>query len=222
MVTMTMPTKVQGVGGGWLKCPDHIGTFLMQITQSMEQAVDSKQKPLDGWKSSLSVICGTVPGAEGLQFDLILWNPKPDDEKQWDLRKQAAYLIATGLCTEKQLGTPVSIELADATDRFVFVTLGPNKDGDRLQLHYADIFHIDDPRAAKFPRSERHFALLPAHMRRDPKSFDLVALTGKADAVADAGGGGGGTANTANGVASSNGGAAASGAAAGGVNIDDL
>jgi len=230
-MTMQMPKKVQGAGGAWLDKP---GVYHCTISDVQENATDKDQKPLNGFKVQLSVLDGTVRDSVGCTernktFDLILFHPDPtksESSQEWSLRKQAAFIIGAGLVTEKQLGEAVSFDLNAAKDRQVIVALNrSDRSTDTktfLELAYADIFHIDDPRTEKFPKDAAAIRLLPPHMRRDPKSFDLVALTGKADAVADGGGDGGGTANTANGAAGSNGGGAASGAAAGGVNIDDL
>ena len=79
--------------------------------------------------------------------------------------------------TEEQLGgQEIDIDLTKAVGRNVIATLEEEKQDNGksfIRLSYADIFHIDDPRVAKFPRNERALSLIPAEHRRDPKSFQV-------------------------------------------------
>lgn len=217
-MTMQMPKKVQGAGKAWLDRP---GTYHCSISDVQEQATDKDEKPLNGFKVQLAVLDGTVRDSVGCTergkvFDLILFHPdstKSESAQEWAVRKQAAFIIAAGLVTEKQLGEQVSFDLNHAKDRQIIISLNrSDRSTDTktfLELAFADIFHIDDPRTEKFPKDAAAIRILPQSMRRDPKSFDLVALTGKADAtsaqpISHGGNGGGG------------------GQSAGGVDINDL
>ena len=46
-------------------------------------------------------------------------------------------------------------------------------------MNYANIYHVDDPRAAAFPKDKEALALLPAELRKKPEFFDAIASKSK-------------------------------------------
>ena len=176
------PETLPSGGGNWIDKP---GTYHLVVTVTEEQPVSRTKGMIDGFKVAFQAVEGTVRDRDGRftekdkTIDLIFWNPKLTDKNEglFARQKQAAFFVAAGLMREDQLGTEVDITLGDACGHHVIATMEEDeKDGKkRIQLAYADIFHIDDPRAAGFPRNEKALALVPATHRRDPASFNVVA-----------------------------------------------
>jgi hypothetical protein len=110
----------------------------------------------------------------------MFFNGKLTDKNEglFARQKQGRFFLATGLLTEDQLGTEVDIDLEDAVGRQVVLTL-EEQDGknDRkfLSLHFADIWHIDDPAVSHFPQCSASKGLIPPSHRRDLKSFQRTA-----------------------------------------------
>lgn len=173
------PDSLAHGGGNWM---DKAGTYHLIVTGTDETPVTKDKKPIDGFKVTVQALEGTVKDADGnfterdKTADLIFFNPKLNQKNEglFARQKQAAFFIATGLMTEAQLGTEIDIELKDAEGRQVIAVLEekelPNgKKG--VELSFADIWHIDHPRGASFPRCQKSLALIPPAHRRDPKSF---------------------------------------------------
>lgn len=174
------PETVDTGGGNWLDKP---GTYHLVLTAADEQPTKRNGEMMDAFRVTCQAIDGTVRDANGFTekdktVDLTFWNPKLTDKNEglFARQKQAKFFLATGLLTEEQLGTEVDINLGDAVGRQVIATLEERDGGDSgrtfLDLHFADIWHIDDPAAAKFPRNDKAIALVPKAHRRDPKSFE--------------------------------------------------
>jgi len=174
------PETVETGGGNWLTQP---GTYHVVITHTDESPTNAKGEMLDAFKITAQALEGTVKDDDGKfvekdkTVDLMFFNGKLTDKNEgmFARQKQGRFFLATGLLTEEQLGAEVDIDLEDAVGRQVVLTL-EEQDGknDRkfLSLHFADIWHIDDPAAAKFPQCAASKKLIPALHRRDPKSFE--------------------------------------------------
>lgn len=154
------------------------GCFHFQITNVDESPVDKKNTAIDGFKVEMAVLEGPQIGRT---LDLTFWYPKQSASEKandWAISKITAFLEASGLTTEADRGKKIKVELQDAVSRQVIanVQFKTNQDGTKskfLELAYANIYHIDNPnsRAAKCNKSQAALALVPAAMRRDPKSF---------------------------------------------------
>lgn len=178
--TLTTPKQVQGAGAAWLDVP---GRYHFAITDVDESPKKKSGELIDGTRYQIKVMEGPQ---KDRQFDLLLFNPNPvkDGDSEWPQRKISAMLIATGMMTEQQLGGDVSYDPQDMRVRQGVIDLSKDEHNSTaeksfLQLSYANIFHIDDPRVADAPKNGDALKLLPASQRREPKSFDLEKLTGK-------------------------------------------
>jgi hypothetical protein len=174
------PETVETGGGNWLTQP---GTYHVVITGADEEPHNAKGELMDAFRITAQALEGTVKDEDGMftekdkTVDLMFFNPKLTDKNEglFARQKQARFFLATGLLTEEQLGTEVDIDLENAVGRQVVLTLEEQDGkGDRkfLSLHFADIWHIDDPAVAKFPQCVASKKLIPAPHRRDPKSFE--------------------------------------------------
>lgn len=173
------PEAVESSGGNYLSSP---GTYHAVVTATEETPHSGKGQSLDAFRVTFQALEGTVKGNDGKftekdkTVDLLFWHPKLTDKNEglFARQKQAKFFIATGLLSESQLGQDVEIDLADAVGRQVVLTLEEQDgDGERkfLQLHFSDIWHIDDPAAAAFPQCAKSKALIPKSHRRSPDSF---------------------------------------------------
>ena len=167
--------------GGSGKFLNEPGTYHLAVMKVHEGQMP-EGKPIAGFCVTLSVLTGTVEGQGEKELNLTFFNGKLDskDKGEFARKKQAAFLIATGLMTPAQLGQRVlRIDLACAEGRQVIATLEhDNRDGaDKkfLQLAFANIFHPDDPRAAGFPKNAEALSLLPRDQRHPAEYFAPLA-----------------------------------------------
>jgi len=173
------PETFNAGGGNWLSEP---GTYHLIVTGVDEEATTKDGKVLDAFRVSFEALEGTTKDKHGdftgrkKTCDLLFWNPKLTDKNEGEFarKKQGRFMLATGLLDEGSAGKEVEINLESAIGRQVIATL-EQKEGkdDRkfLDLHFADIFHIDDPAGSKFPMCKRSLGLIPKSHHRDPKSF---------------------------------------------------
>lgn len=176
------PESLPTGGGNWLDKP---GTYHLVVTAVDEEPISRKKELISGFKVDFQALEGTVRDADGKfteedkTTDIVFFNPKITDKNEglFARQKQAAFFVATGLMTEDQLGkSGIKIDLKQAVGRHVIATMEEETSGQGkkfIRLAYADIFHIDDPRAANFPKNEKAMSLIPSAHRRDPKSFTI-------------------------------------------------
>lgn len=185
---MEFDTSEDISGGAFLKEP---GTYHLVCYDSQEAATDREGKPLDAFRISASVAAGTVPGQANKTVDLLFFHPKPTDKNggEFALKRRTRALIALSKVRPSEIGKRVSIDLTPETTvgRQFVATLEKVKDKDYLQLHFADIYHIDDPEAAAFPKAANIVAMLPADQRLTAKDFGVESATPTATSNAASG-----------------------------------
>ena len=166
----------EDVGGesSFLSAP---GTYHFSILD-VGEGVGPKGNPISGFCVHLVVEAGTTAGQESKEINLVFFSPKLDQSdaaQAWAKRKQAAFLIAAGLMRPDQLGKRVSVDLQAAKNRQIIVELEENEYEGRtnLQIRFANVYHVDDPRAKDFPKKAEVLALLPESQRvKDPAYFE--------------------------------------------------
>lgn len=174
-------------GGTYLATP---GTYHFKIDHVDEHPVGRDKQLLDGFRVELSVLDGPrdTDGnclEASKKIDITFFNPKLNskDNGEFARRKQAAFLIAAGLIDNSKLGQRVSVELSHAINRQLVaeVERGTDEHGQPkkfLELAFANIYHVDDPKAASCPKNAKALALLPKELRRDPVSFKAATASG--------------------------------------------
>lgn len=195
---MEMPESTDTGGGNFLREP---GTYHFACMEVDEQPTNKAgDKMLDGFRVVAEVLNGDTAGQEGKSVELMFFKPKLTDKNNGEMakKKQARFAIATGvLGAPKAAGEKVAVDLQQAVHRqFVAtVSLDDREDDPKkrfLQLHFADIFHVDDPAVAKVPKSEAALKLLPAGLRRTAGSFgkpgDKKPANGNGNGTAHPGG----------------------------------
>lgn len=179
----------EDVGGesSFLSAPGTYHTSILDVSEG----VGPKGNPISGFCVHLVVEAGTTEGQESKEINLVLFSPKLDQSdaaQAWAKRKQAAFLIAAGLMRPDQLGKRVSVDLQAAKNRQIIVELEENEyEGQvRLQIRFANIYHVDDPRAKDFPKKADVLALLPESQRvKDPAVYFEPLLKKKASTPAE-------------------------------------
>lgn len=166
--------------GGSGKFLDQPGTYHMAV-MSVQDGLTAKGEPMvgGGFTVHLSALAGTVKDQEERELSLSFFNGKLDSKDQGEFarKKQAAFLIATDLMRPDQLGSKgLSINLESAVGRQVIASLEQGKDKNGaptkfLSLAFANIYHVDDPRAKDFPKSPAALAILPKSLRHDAAYF---------------------------------------------------
>lgn len=213
---MEMPGSFD-TGGAFLSEP---GTYHLAVMDVNEQPTSRDGKLLDGFRVEAEVLGG--PQAKK-QVELMFFNPKLTDKNNGEMakKKQGRFVLATGVIQAAKPGEKVTVDLQLAKGRQFIATLALDDRGDDnakkfLQLHFADIWHVDDPTAAKCEFNQAAIKLIPANLRRSPESF------AKPDAKSKAGGSAGGN-GSANGNGSASGGQGQQQpVAAGAVDLNDL
>lgn len=176
--------------GGSGKFLNEPGTYHLAVMKIHEGQM-ANGKPISGFCVAMSVLAGTVEGQNEKELDLTFFNGKLDskDKGEFARKKQAAFLIASGLMTPAQLGQRgLSIDLSQAEGRQVIATLEhDNREGAEkkfLQLAFANIYHPDDPRAKEFPKNSEALSLIPNDQRHGTEYF--APLSKKPTAAASA------------------------------------
>lgn len=162
-------------GGAWLKEP---GWYLLRVAELDEQPTSKEGKAIDGIRAGLVVASG--PQADK-KFDLYVKNPNSahKDGGRFASKIRTAFVLATGLISEEQLGKSVTIDPQQAVHRLVVAQIDHQKDQagnptNFMELSYDNIYHIDSPKAAKSGAlDQKVIGLVPKDHRRDPKSFKL-------------------------------------------------
>lgn len=167
----------EDVGGGDGNFLTEPGTYHCSIT-GVAEGEGPSGKPIDGVTIRLSVLAGTVEGQQDKEFNLCLFAPDlsaSEKSQEWAKRKLTALAVATGLLSPDKLGQRFSADIRKAEGRQIILTLEEdNRDQERkyLQLSFANIYHVDDPRAAKFPKNSEALKLIPKELRKSAEYFE--------------------------------------------------
>lgn len=174
---MEMPESTDR-GGSFLDQP---GTYHFSVTAIDEHPSGNDGKLIDGFRVSCAVLAGTTNGQEKKEVDITFFNPKLTDKNNGEFakKKQARFALAVCLLDgPRKGGERVSIDLQQAIGRQFIATMEERKyakrdgsEGKSIDLHFADLWHVDDPEAAAYPKNEAALKLLPASLRKKPEQF---------------------------------------------------
>lgn len=162
------------------------GTYHMVVT-SVAENEGPKGNPIDGFTVGLSVLDGTSKDQKDKSTNLCLFSPdqsKSDKSQEWARKKQTAFAIASGLIDLKKLGGKVQIDLQKACGRQIVATFEHDEAGKYMQLSYANIYHVDDPRAANYPKDKEALAIIPKDQRKDAAYFGSLMKKGESTRTA--------------------------------------
>ena len=184
------PESLSG-GGKYVSKP---GIYHMLITAVNENPVGKDDKPLDGTDVSFVVLGGTNPDQEGKQLDILFWKPKERDDMA--SKRQTRFAIASCLIGHHQPGQRVSVNPQDTVGRQVVMKVSPKQmknqqtgayeDTKMMDMHYSDIWHVDDVEVKKenVPLHQESLAAIPAVLRKPVT--DVAAAAAVSPAVSPA------------------------------------
>jgi len=155
------------------------GTFHCVVNRVLD-GVDQKGNPLSGFNVQFTVLAGTVEGAASKEFNLTFFDPdmsRSEGSQRWATKKQTAFFVATNLMNLQAMGEEVEIDVAFSEGSQVVIQVEKDDDGKYLQLCWANIYHVDDPRAKEFPKDQQSLSILDAGNRKKPEYFE--SLTSK-------------------------------------------
>lgn len=168
------PESIEG-GGNFVDMP---GMYHAAITGVDESPVSNAGDPLSALKLTLSILAGTVPSQVGRTFSLTLWHPSAQDSSDMPKKKLTCFAIAANLIKDHVPGQRASVDPSQAMGQQLVLKLAPKRkknqttgeweDTDRLDLAYADIWHVDDEAIQKnsIPLCKKSLDLIPAGLRK--------------------------------------------------------
>ena len=180
---MTRTLNTSTSVGGESSAIQKPGTYHCTITHAAD-GESTKGNPMSGVCAVLSVLDGTEEGQKEKEFKLHLFDPdlsKGESSQEWATKKQTAYGVAINQVDPSKLGESAECDFGEAAiGQQIIINLAESEhEGKKkLELNYANIYHVDDPRAANFPKDKEALALLPKEFRKPAEYFD--AISGKA------------------------------------------
>lgn len=184
-LTVEQPDELGG-GGNFVDKP---GTYHLIITAIDENPADKSGNPLDAeFKATVSVLAGADPQQKDRSIDIIFWKPKEKGDQS--SKRITRFCLATCLIGQHQPGQKTMVEPSDAIGRQIVAKFGWKQkkdeisgkyvDSDRIDLHYSDIWHVDDPDVAKtgLVLDDKCIATIPMELRK--VAAQQSAASGKA------------------------------------------
>jgi hypothetical protein len=180
------PESMTGGGGNFVDKP---GLYHMIVTEVDEKPEGKKGESLDGLRVTLAVLEGEQ---KDRSIELMFW--KPTEKDGMASKKLTAFCLATSLIGAHIPGQRTTVEPSEAVGRQVCCKLtwkqkkneqtGKYEDStDRVDLHYSDIWHIDDMNVAKngIKLCQDALAMIPPALRKpltQPKVSPAALVNG--------------------------------------------
>lgn len=175
---------------------DEPGTYHLLVKKSVEDE-DSQGNCKEGAIAvKCEVLAGTSENCVGKVVNLTLF-ADGSTEKMTDIcqRAQVAYCFATNVLKPSDFGGDgIEIDVAEAVNAQIFMRLElqdvkgadghyrkPTGDDKRfLRIAYDNIFHVDDPKMADFPRDAKAIEHIDPGCRLKPEIFEQLRSSGGA------------------------------------------
>lgn len=174
------------------------GTYHCDVANGRD-GESTNGKSINGCSAVLTALAGTEADQVGHEFHLHLFDPdlsKSDKAQEMASKKQTAYGVAINQIEPSKLGQALDVDFgAGADGQQIIITLTENEyDGKvNLQVHFANIYHVDDPRAEKFPKNQEALGYIDASNRKTAEYF--TPLTAKKGSNGSANGSDGSASN---------------------------
>lgn len=180
-LTVEQPDELGGGGGNFIDKP---GVYHLLVVAVDEAPADKSGNPLDAeFKATVSVLAGTDAHQKDRSTDITFWKPKEKGDQA--SKRITRFCLATCLIGQFQPGQKATVEPSDAIGRQIVAKFGWKQkkdevsgkyvDSDRIDLHYSDIWHVDDSDAAKtgLVLDAKCIAAIPVQLRKktvDPQA----------------------------------------------------
>lgn len=155
-------------GGQFL---DEPGWYHLMIQDIQDPPTDKSGTPIPdaAFKVNCSVLAGTVDGQKDKTVGIMFFHPKADgkNEGAFARKKIDRFLIATGFATPAQIEAKESFDIDLQQGRMrQFIAKLDKEEGKRfLELSFADIYHVDDPAVASYPKDADALKLIRPQQR---------------------------------------------------------
>lgn len=161
--------SVESTGGKYASKP---GKFHFMITQAIANPAKKDGTPMMGClQVDMEIVAGTDETQVGKTFEARLWKGKPDDKDKGEMANKKLSCLAVALGGQHVPGGKGGINIDNIAARQIVAELAmrPGTDGkERLDISYANIYHVDDEKVKDVPKSQEFLTLIPKHFRRDP------------------------------------------------------
>lgn len=184
-------TEMEG-GSSFLAKP---GTYHIIVSLADPEPVTKDGKPMDGLRVQGEILDGTESSEKGKQVDFTLWRPKATDKNNGEMakRKLTRFSYAMNFIDTHEPGQKVGIDCEACEGRQLVARFSEQeRDGKtRVELHFSDIFHVDDAEVAEIPKSAQAISAIPKNFRRatvaKPKAVAAPSPKSNSKAMATAG-----------------------------------
>jgi hypothetical protein len=171
--TMDMPTEL----GGNSTMLDVAGKF-HAVVKDVEENPLLGDKPFRGFRVELEIVSPAEHAEKTARIKFCNPDVSHKDKGEFAKAKQGAFVIATNVVNLSKLGQSVEVDLSEAVGQHVLIEIeqSPWKDDPTKhspELCYANVFHIDDPRAKGYPRNDELVKLVKCP-RRDAAYFEPI------------------------------------------------
>lgn len=152
-------------GGNYI---EHDCTCHFIISEVDENPTNKKGEAINGFRVSMQVLASTDPTQADKDFSEVFTSPHSGDKPsaaQFKQKKVASLFIAANLMAPSQLGQRgLAFDLQKMAHQQIIATIKvtPGKDNPDMKFANIDgtkIYHIDDPRAASYPKDTQTMAL---------------------------------------------------------------
>lgn len=175
-----VPEDMGSTGSAYLKLGgDYHVTITTVHEGTMPPDKDGNSTPITN--GGFSVTAEVLHGDQAEKKFTLLFpngNYNHKDQGVFSRKKQAAFCIACDLIKPGVAGS-VEVNIQDAVGSQCIVELeeeeyedASGKKQQRVQLKYAGIYHIDDPRVKKIEKNAKAVSTIPAEYRHDEKYFE--------------------------------------------------
>lgn len=152
------------------------GCYHFVVASVRDPAATKDGAPIVGglFSVSLSVLAGGDGKQKDKMLELTFFEPKMDskDGGAFSRKKIDRFLLSTNLITQDAKESDVELDLGQCVGRQLCMKLEERKYNDRdgkerkaLDIHFADIFHVDDPDCATWEKDSKSLAMIPKKYR---------------------------------------------------------
>lgn len=137
------------------------GTYHMTVTDFTDRPLDKEGRLLDNvdYDVYCEVLAGSVPAQEGKTYRLRFWQSKPDaTDKSRAFRKKQRdrFWKAVNAISDEDRGGRVQIDPQWVVENAMqFVIKLEKTDKGYLEMHFHDVWHVDDPGCAGATKNEQ-------------------------------------------------------------------
>lgn len=148
------------------------GKFHFMITEAIPNPPKKDGSAMMGClQVDMEIVAGTDSTQVKKTFEARFWKGRPEDKDGGEMANKKLSCLAVALGGQHVPKGKGGIDIANIAGRQIVAELAmrPDRDGkERLDINYANIYHVDDEKVSEVPKSQEFLSLIPKHFRRDP------------------------------------------------------